>query len=257
MLDLLSFHKIHTEPVNPQRPLEQHQGDCPFCGKDKFFVNPAKQLWDCKTCAIEGNHLTLLTRIHHGHYLATEEHQYQELAKQRKGIQSETLVDAGFAYDADNERWLVPYQNGSDFLNNLGAFYPDRGFKIFKTPGLQLKLYRPFSPKSLSNKIIICEGEWDLLAIAPYIPSDHCIVSVPGAMSFKPEFIPLFRNADVTLLYDKDDAGKAGIAKAIRLLNPVANSIKFLAWPDDYDFTSADDKQKSGTDLRDLVAHNI
>lgn len=257
MLELLSFHKIHTEPVNPQRPLEQHQGDCPFCGRDKFFVNPTKQLWDCKLCAIEGNHLTLLTRIHSNYLSATEDHHYQELAKQRKGIQPQTLIDAGFAYDTFNRRWLVPYQNGSDFLNNLGAFYPDRGFKIFKTPGLPLKLYRPFNLKVLDSKIIVCEGEWDLLAIAPYIPLDHSIVSVPGAMTFKPEFIPLFRNADVTLLYDKDDAGKAGIAKAIRVLNPVANSIKFLAWPNDYSFTSADDKQKAGTDLRDLVAHNI
>jgi len=252
MKELLDFHRIEINPATNN----QHLGECPFCNKLKLYVNLEKQLWDCKTCGVEGNQFTLLTLLHK-HYLGkTTEYDYYQLAKKRNGIQADTFRMAGFAWDSVNNRWLVPYQNGSEFLNNLGAINPSRGFKIFKSPGLPLKLYRPFHTKELASTVVVTEGEWDLLAIYPHLPSGYSVVSIPGAMSFKQEFIPLFRNKNVILLYDKDDAGRAGIAKAVRLLNPIAESIKFLAWPEDYEFPSAEDPNKEGKDLRDLVAHN-
>lgn len=256
MLELLQFHRIEVNPVSSSQPQGQQQGECPFCEKSKFFVNPEKQLWDCKTCGKEGNQFTLLTELHRKALNDTTDKNYEDLVSQRKGLTTDALAGAQFAWDSVHSRWLVPYQNGSEFLNNLGSFIPNRGFRIYKSPGLPLKLYRPFDTKDFQQTIVVTEGEWDLLAIQPHLPSGCSVVGIPGAMSFKQEYLNYFKNKDVILLYDKDDAGKAGIAKAIRLLNPVANSLKFLAWPEDYEFPSADDPNKEGKDLRDLVAHN-
>lgn len=250
MLDLLRFHGVEV-PDNSKNG--QHVCTCPFtdCGSPKFHVNAERQLWDCKKCGREGNQYTFLTMLHEHHLEDTTEDNYEALAKQRPGITVDSLMAAKFAYDGD--RWMVPYQNGSEFLNNLGAFRPDYGFRIFKTPGLPLKLYRPTNPKDLPEKVVIVEGEWDLLAIIPHLPPDHGVVAVPGALTFKEEFIPNFRGKRVILLYDRDDSGKKGIAKATRMLNNVAESIQFLAWPEDLEFHDANDKDKQGKDIRDLV----
>ena len=253
MLELLNFHKIEVHPVTPSNPDEKYKGDCPFCDSDRFHVNIQKQMWDCKKCGKEGNQYTMLTQIYEQCEANSDD--YEKLATQRRGILPATLEDAGFVWDNLNSRWLVPYQNGSEFLNNLGAFRPEYGFKIFKSPGMPLKLYRPFDKKDFKDTVVIVEGEWDLLAIKPFLPREYSVTAVPGAMTFKEEFIPNFRGKHVILCYDKDDSGKAGIAKAVRLLNPVAESIKFLQWPDDFHFRSADDPNEDGKDLRDLVTH--
>jgi len=255
MLDLLNFHKIEVLPTRPSSPNEQYKGTCPFCGSEKFFVNVSKQAWDCKPCAVAGNQYTLLTMLHDRSLQKTTDAHLQGLCSKRKGITSASLKAAQFAWDDSNRRWLVPYQNGSEFLNNLGAFKPDIGFRIFKSPGMALKLYRPTNPKTLEENVIIVEGEWDLLAFLPHLPEGYSIVAVPGAMTFKPEFIPAFQDRYVHLVYDRDDAGKSGISKAVRLLGPVAKGINYLQWPDEFHFPSADDSTKPGKDVRDLVSH--
>jgi len=259
VLELLNFHKIDAQPVNPSKPNENYTAECPFCGSLKMHINIEKQLWDCKkgSCGKFGNHLTLITELHRKWLDLTTAEMYESLSQERSGITATALQEAGFAYDTLHHRWLVPYQNGSEYLNNLGAFNPKAGFTIFKSPGLPLKLYRPMNKADadLEDTIIVFEGEWDLLALHPHIPEGYSSVSVPGALTFKQEFIPVFQGRHVILAYDKDDAGKAGIAKAVRLLNHVAESIQYLQWPEDFKFPDAGNSDKPGKDIRDLVAH--
>ena len=220
-------------------------------------TNSQKETWDCKTCGKAGNQYTFITMLHEMYLANTTDADYIKLASQRKGIKESSIRDAGWAWDASNHRWLVPYANGSPFLNNLGAFNPQYGYKIFKSPGMPIKLYRPFDKTSLKDNVIILEGEWDLLAIKPFVPDEYSLVAVPGSMTFKPEFIQLFENKRVMLLYDKDDSGKTGTAKAIRLLSNVSKSISVFNWPEDFNFPSCDKSNEPGKDIRDLVHHLI
>src|SRR5437879_4335026 len=37
---------------------------CPWCGKDRFYLNVTTGLYDCKKCGVQGNITTYLTWLH-------------------------------------------------------------------------------------------------------------------------------------------------------------------------------------------------
>src|SRR5262245_44795297 len=38
--------------------------ECPWCGKDRFYLNVEKGQYDCKHCGEQGNVYTFLTKTH-------------------------------------------------------------------------------------------------------------------------------------------------------------------------------------------------
>lgn len=261
MIEVYEFHGCSLEPTNSRKT--QYQGNCLFCGdKDHFFVNPSNGLFDCKKCGVEGNPQVFITKLWEHCFQETEivDGYYKELIDKRSGITFEALYQAGFAYDYNMDRWIVPYFNGGKCLSNLGSFKPKSGFRIFKTPTMDLKLYDPFTRTEwgAGSTILLTEGEWDLLAIKPIIDehTDWAVVAAPGATVFKDEYVSLFAGRNVIIAYDKDDAGRRGIAKVANALTGVAASVKFLKWPAD-DFPDVDGVEGQGKDLRDLVQWKI
>jgi 5S rRNA maturation endonuclease (ribonuclease M5)/GTPase SAR1 family protein/ribosomal protein L37AE/L43A len=256
VIDFFDYYGVFLSPAS-EMSKDQYKGDCPFCGKEKhFYVDPTKGLFDCKKCGAEGNNLTFITDLHKMYLETTKDEDYLNLASLRPGVTADALKSAEFALDRDSGTWYVPYQNGSKYLNNLGKFNPDNGFRIYKGPGLGLKLYRPFDKKSFQETVVICEGEWDLLSIYSHMKEcepNFSICAVPGSNTFKDEYLENFKGKNVILMYDKDDAGKKGIAKVSRKLNDVAASIRFLKWDTDEKFSSAEGEEDLGKDLRDFV----
>src|SRR5574343_1344969 len=62
----------------------QERGECPFCGKDKFYLNPTRSVWDCKVCGKSGNEVTIISQIHEAVYRpAMGDRQYGRLASYR------------------------------------------------------------------------------------------------------------------------------------------------------------------------------
>jgi ribosomal protein L37AE/L43A len=219
----------------------QHVGNCPFCmDPDHFYVNVDKGVYDCKKCGASGNQYTLMTELSKLYLQDTPKSLYEELATGRPGVLAGTLKEAGVCHDG--ERWWIPYWNGSPFVGNMGYITP-HGYRIFKMPGLPLKLYRPFDRQEFKEQVVICEGEWDVLALKGVLPEGISICGMPGASTFKDEWIPYFQGKRVTLLYDKDDAGQQGTVKAVRKLVPVAHSVEYIKWPEEF----------AGKDVRDAV----
>lgn len=257
MIEFFEHYHIYTRPTNHEKT--QYRGPCIFCGDETHFhVNPKNGLWDCKKCSAEGNHQGFITQLHAMVLSQTTDEHYAALAQLRPGINPEVLKAAGLAYDPVEETWYVPYWNGSEFLVNLGTFKPKYGFRIYKGPApLEAVLFRPFDQKTLKKNVIITEGEWDLLALYPYIKDmdDFSIVAAPGANTFKQSFVEKFHDKNVYILYDKDSAGRKGVSKVCRLLNGVASSVKFLKW-DEEPFRSAGGGEDDGKDIRDLVIHH-
>ncbi len=241
----------------PQK--KQKKGDCILCGEEKhFFYNPTNGLFDCKKCSASGNNYSFITQLHKYHLENTPDEKYQELAASRYGINDYILKEAGFAWDPDGNRWLVPYYGSGPCLTNLGAFRPNVGYRIFKGPGMALGLYRPFYRDHFTDNIIITEGEWDQLALHPLLKQaseEWSITSVPGSNVFKPEFVDEFRGKNVYLLYDKDDPGKKGIMKAGKMLTGSAASVNYMAFPDELHFQDCGNPKKPGKDIRDLIVH--
>lgn len=222
----------HSDPENDCSNPTEH-----------FYANIDDGTWHCKRCDRSGNARTLITLIHDMFLHTTTEQQYISISEVR-GLKAQTLEDAGFAYDHLNDRWLVPYytynpETGewSSFLNNLGYFYPSSmnektRFKIKKASNLAQYLYNPgihvYPP---SDVTVICEGEWDTLAMYEMYPdSEDMILGKPGA-GFNVEWLKtLSKTKKVQLLLDNDEAGRKQTAKAIDILSKEKNDIEILDW---------------------------
>ena len=101
------------------------------------------------------------------------------------------------------------------------------------------------------KRIYICEGEWDTMALdmlAGELGKKYNIVGVPGASTFKPEWLELFRDKEVVSLYDNDEAGEKGEVNAQKRLAGIAESMWFVHWPVD---------APTGFDVRDWIRYGL
>lgn len=69
----------------------------------------------------------------------------------------------------------------------------------------------PYNMSALDGKVgwvYLCEGAVDTLT---FIGRSMNAVGIPGVRSFKTEWLPLFKNKNVVLCLDNDDAGRSGM----------------------------------------------
>ena len=86
---------------------------------------------------------------------------------------------------------------------------------------------------SKKQKVYITEGETDCISLVDCrIERDErtVIVATPSATTFKPGWGQTFKGKCVTLCYDNDEAGRAGIEKAAEILLPFASEITTFNW---------------------------
>jgi len=249
------FFSVYTAQDVPENHEGEYRLDCPLVGCENpekhLYANCSDGTWHCKRCDKSGNARTLITNIWQQNYDSTEQHHYDFLSKVR-GIPSIIFQECGWAFDAANNRWLVPYftydpEKGewSDFLNNLGYFYPystsgDR-FTIKKSGALPLYLYNPgWHNLPPSTTTVICEGEWDTLAYMALNPdSTELILGKAGAGFNKSYMRTLAKTERVILLLDNDSAGRAQTASATEIIAESVPSIfgidwDLVEWPTDY-----------------------
>lgn len=254
---LFSTYLVQQVPENYHG---EYRLDCPFddCENptEHFYANCDDGTWHCKRCDKSGNARTLITMIHQQYYDKTTEDQYLYLSELR-GIHPQTFEDAGFAYDADHDRWLVPYftfnpdtNEWSEFLNNLGYFYPSSTnesarFKIKKAAALPLYLYNPgIHSAPPSDTAVICEGEWDTLAYYELNPTTNELVLGKPGSGFNIAYMrTLAKINKVHMLLDNDPSGHKQTVKAVEVIKNDISDIKTLDW------TLMEHAQK---DIRDL-----
>lgn len=219
--DPSSFYKFFS--VIPNKEVkDNYVADCPFqdCKKpNHFFFNSTNGLFQCKKCNRSGNYYSFITEFHsHLKPFTTDEH-YQFLETER-GIPKEVFSIANWYRHPFTERWYVPYY-GTNGLLNLGAFdptnfNPKNRFRIFKSPGLDLQLYKVHNTKQFDQDIIVTEGEWDALAFYASFRAmrkeSPTILALPGATSWKEDWNLKFKGKYLTFYYDNDQGGKDGIA---------------------------------------------
>lgn len=238
----------------------QVYGKCPFCGHKEhkhqytFYINKESHRWDCKSCKREGGFQTFLQEI-----VALGQENFKRGAAMRlqewRGISIKTLREWGVGYNPNNDSYLLPiYDANRDKLWNLYYWKKDVGIR--GTSSMLPGLYGWFNFKK-PGQVWLCEGEWDAIALDEVLQAlgkkDDVVVATPSAGTFKQEWTNFFKNRKVNVLYDNDDAGKGrydknGIGKGgmllvHRLLSSVAEDLKFIHWPDNYE---------KGFDVRDL-----
>ena len=218
--DPVSFYKFFGVEATKQVK-DNHVANCPFadCTKpNHFYFHNTSGLYNCKKCNRSGNYYTFITQFHSVLKTFTTEENYKFLETER-GIPSEIFSLANWYRNPHTGRWYVPYY-GPNQLLNLGAFDPNNynpknRFRIFKTPGFDLQLYRLFNTKQQDAEIMVTEGEWDALALYASFRAVRTeaptILGLPGATCWKEDWNKSFKGKYLTFFFDKDQGGDQGI----------------------------------------------
>ena len=100
----------------------------------------------------------------------------------------------------------------------------------------------------------LCEGEPDLVCALSH--GLNAVTQTAGAKTFKPEFVEKFRDRDVVICYDADQAGIDGARNVAEKLTGVARLVRVLEWPA---YMAAEDggwPEKGGQDLTDFFCRH-
>ena len=112
--------------------------------------------------------------------------------------------------------------------------------------GGKITLYGYWQAKD-ADTILITEGEMDaLVAWSAHIPA---VTSTGGAMSFQKEWAELLKDKDIVLCFDNDEAGGAGLVKALS----VVPHAKVLFLPDRPGIKDISDYVAGGGNLSELL----
>ena len=217
--------------------------DCPLCVReDHFYAKKDEFLWDCKLCGETGNAITFLRKFY-DEFTSVEFIDLQKLADER-GLPIEELQEAGLRINPNNDDWLIPIRNQSGEIMNLIRWKP-KGNPM-GLPSLSMCLIG-LDKLIEEGAVYLVEGPWDLIACRAMLTEQNgkaSVLAVPGANTFKTDWVQLFKGRDVVLLYDNDQAGLKGMDKVQNALFGIASSIQRIEWAADC---------SKGYDIRDAI----
>lgn len=211
---------------------EEHIGRCPFCNRSgHFFVNETTGLYNCKKCGASGNVSTFLRK--HSNTICKKETSvvdYKKLSRLRK---LPVGILRRWSIGWDGEHWLLPVLSEKKTCRDVRRWNPKT--KIMKsTTGCKVQIYGWYKAAA-ANVVWLCEGEWDAIAMSLVLNgSKERAVGIPGAMTFKDEWVKLFQNKTVYICYDNDAVGEQGSSMVYEKLKDVTSEIQILKWPSSF-----------------------
>jgi hypothetical protein len=243
--------EIDRRGVKLKRVGGEYVGACPVCGtgEDRFAVNPTKGLWNCRQCEKGGDVIALVEHMDNVDFVAacttlTGEPPPKANGKDRSGRPWEIVV-AEYPYH-DTAGNLVFVVERRELQNPDGRFVlkdgkRDKTFKqrrpdpdhpgewLWNVDGVAAVPYRlpqVIEALAANHPVLVVEGERkvDLLSSWNIVATSN----PGGAKKWKAEHSAFFKDADVFLVPDNDDAGwqhvnlvgasLAGIARRIRVV---------------------------------------
>ena len=294
--DVLKTYIFHGLDFTITKGSRQATADCPFCGNSgKFTVTVDDGLSRCLSCnvgsengkAIRGMNNYSFIRALHKASLSQVNQPYASLAEDRSLLDPETLKAWGVCVSLSSGNWIVPGHSHDGKLNQLYKYVktgermllsasPKMGVQIYGIPLFDAS--KPF--------VYICEGVWDAMALWEILGrvkrsstgeliqttsedaslrSEANVIALPGNNVFQNEWLPLFVDKVVVLMFDSDHpkknpstgetiqpAGFSGMMRAAGILlgskNP-PKSVDYLHWGEE----GYDPSLKTGYDVRDAL----
>jgi len=253
---------------------DNHYGECMFCGSpNKFYINEKSGMWDCKKCGESGNIITFLNKFYE-----TNKKSYplrgriDKLAKHR-GLPNYVLMEAKLF--SDGESWFLPIFSTTGSVMSLRRYKMEALPKnrMRNMPHMDLFLWGVETITKKTKKVIICEGEWDCLAMRDALNNSHeaeayqrgeiAVIAVPGAGVWKKDWNQFVEGKQLLLCFDADKAGRDGRKRLFELLGGQKRKekVEWVEWPDDihpgFDFRefylTLDDKSQAWNLLQELV----
>jgi hypothetical protein len=228
-------------------------GPCPKCGgDDRFAINVAKQVFNCRGCGARGDVINLVEHLENVDFIAA----CTELTGKRPpkqngkdcGDEAKAIVVADFAYQ--NEDGSVAFAvERVEYQNADGSFVAKGGKrkKIFRqkrpdpdrpgawlwnvdgVPSLPYRLPELLEAIAGERPIVIVEGE--KCADALWAIGIPATTNAAGAGKWKIELCKYFAGSDVILVPDNDDAGRKHVQDVRAKLTGVAKRIRVVVLP--------------------------
>ena len=210
--------------------IETSQYDCKKCGAQGNIFSLAEHLGDEKKDVLlngrkqlknKSSAVTLNPNVVEACNRAMPKHIRDYL--NNRGISNEIISDCSLGYGNFYDRnWItIPIKDNTGKFSFLKLrkdpeddSNPDKG-KVFPF-GKEAQIYGWDMLKESSDKIIICEGEFDrLILLAKGIAA---ITSTGGAGTFKNEWLSEFSHIkNIYVCYDNDEAGKKGTERVLKM----------------------------------------
>jgi MoxR-like ATPase len=243
---ILKTFEAHGVEFMGQRG-DQMYGYDPFSGKEnKFYVNMRNGLWDSKSTGLSGNLSKFLE-------LTAQEYRKQIRSKHARKLAAnrQLPVEAfkGWELGWDGEAFTFPVRDYNGVVRDIRSY--DLNRKLMRsTAGCQVGLLGAHRLKTHgSEAVYLCEGEWDAIALQwmlRRLNEPGVVVGVPGAGTFKPEWVQWLQGRQVHTLYDYDNAGRKGEELVLERLKGHVRKLTFVHWPDEVPL---------GFDTRDWIVY--
>lgn len=227
----------------PDNETEDHIiGACIFCkDNNHFFINIDTHKWDCKKCGKSGGFLTFLKEV-----IENADNELNTLS-QNRSIKIKTLNLFNIKINKDNQ-YLIPVYSEDNKIINIKIFNTEK--KLFiNTSTCKAEIFNLQNYNKEYETVYLCEGEWDTMVIQEMINElklkINCL-GLPGANTWKNEWLVYLKEKAVYLLLDNDEAGEKGRNKILNILFPICRELKYIEWK----------KKPKGYDIRDLYKDN-
>lgn len=230
---------------------DQWCGTCPWDEKpDKFYVNPKTGQWDHKMTGERGNVITFLGAAAEFYKAQMTPKLLRKLSKDR-GLPVEAFKGLDLGWDGKN--YMLPVYGPKGTVRDIRRWSP-KIRRVMSTKGCKTQLYGlDRLAKAKSGSVVwICEGEWDRVAMRWFLRAlgrkRDIVVSVPGATTFKEEWVKFFQGHDVIDVHDNDEAGDKGATRVREIFFKAGQKLRYLNWPDHW---------QDGWDVRDYVSYAL
>jgi len=169
--------------------------------------------------------------------------------REKRGLADATLKRYEIGWDPKRQRNTIPIRDERGNVVNVRLYNAKKKPKMINYTEGRHKYGSPprlFGLDELVHysgpQVILCEGEWDRLLLCQ--EGFMAVSGTHGASTFRPEWIPYFRDRDVMVLYDCDREGQDAAANIVlkALKTSGAHSVKNVTLPlkgtkDDKDIT--------------------
>lgn len=179
--------------------------------------------------------------------LLSNEHALQYL-NEMCGLTHETITK--FKLGWSRGRFQIPIFV-KDTLVNIRKYNPTSEAKVIGIRGMNKPTFFPFDNLA-NNPIVIMGGEKDTILACQL--GFNAVTSTGGEGFFPKEHTIWFKDKDIVIIYDSDEAGERGATKVYDLLKRVAATIKIIVLPltkplkDFTDFIVREHKTKENID---------
>ena len=262
-MDYISIYKKHLPH------LKKIYGDewkclCPFHFEKtpSFSVNEKTGFYNCLGCGIGGGVVGFLEKIGHPedkpertdirldesisikftesispkvveqlHRNLINDYQKLQYVLRERRVSYFTIKKYVLGYDTSTDRFAFPIRTITGKFYNIKLHNSNSSPKaIYYKTGTSARL---FPASSLSrNQIIICEGEFDCMALQSLGINAITPTSGAGKNKWDEAWNHLFVDKDVKIIYDSDEAGRDGNLDVQSNLVKYAKSVEIINFPD-------------------------